>query len=193
IVLSDSEGRELGLIRDIAELEPASRAVLEKALAEVYVIHRITRILEVEREPLTGQIQWRVEIAVDESAAPDAAAADAINIAQLAAGSATANPVSAHDGHPAEEEQKDPEGNLLSKVSVLLHLPLATDKAEPVPEEQAGSVATAERTFEINGHEDVQTARYPHIYLVDTQGNRYEIVDCEALDIESRRAAERFF
>ncbi|MDQ3814334.1 MAG: DUF1854 domain-containing protein, partial [Armatimonadota bacterium] len=37
IVLSDSEGRELGLIGDIAELEPASRAVLEKALAEVYV------------------------------------------------------------------------------------------------------------------------------------------------------------
>lgn len=54
-------------------------------------------------------------------------------------------------------------------------------------------VSTFEREFTIAGQEDVQTARYPHIFIVDTERRRYEILDCESLDADSRKAAERFF
>ena len=54
-------------------------------------------------------------------------------------------------------------------------------------------VPRREVTFFIAGAEDVQTARYPRIFLSDTDGNRYEVPNCEALDLASRRAAERFF
>ncbi|MBW3637309.1 MAG: DUF1854 domain-containing protein [Armatimonadetes bacterium] len=45
----------------------------------------------------------------------------------------------------------------------------------------------------IAGAEDVQTGRYAHIFLTDTSGNRYAIPNSEALDLTSRRMAERFF
>ena len=50
-----------------------------------------------------------------------------------------------------------------------------------------------EVTFEIAGTEDVQNARYPRIFITDTQGLRYEIPNCEELDLTSRRLGEKYF
>lgn len=126
IVLSSLEGDELGTIRRLSELEPTSRQALRAALEGAYRITTILRVIEVEREPLSGQIAWRVEIEPDE---------------------------------PKEE----------------------------------GSTSGKEVTFHLAGAEDVQTARYPHIYFTDLEGNRFQILDCEAMDLASRRASERYF
>jgi len=197
IILSDSNGAEVGLIRDVTELEPSSRDVLQAALQQVYVIKRITRIVEVEREPLTGQTQWRVEIATDEHDGQRASEAEAQLPAPtagdqlvngVAAPAALANNGHNHNGQAAaENHDKSHDSNILDRINLILrHKP--SDESE-----RAGGSLTEECTFLINGHEDVQTARYPHIYIVDTEGKRYEILDCEALDLDSRRAAERFF
>jgi len=126
IVLSSEEGEEIGTIRRVSELDSHSRALLRAALESAYRITTILRVIEVEREPLSGQIAWRVEIESDETA-PDAS--------------------------------------------------------------QGGR----EITFRIAGAEDVQTARYPHIYFSDLDGQRYQILNCEAMDLASRRASERYF
>lgn len=126
IVLYSVEGEELGIVRRLSELDPASRAALGAALESAYRITTITRVLEVEREPLSGQIAWRVEI---------------------------------ESGETDEEN----------------------------------SASGQEVTFRLAGGEDVQTARYPHIYFTDLQGNRFQIVNCEAMDLASRRASERYF
>ena len=36
-----------------------------------------------------------------------------------------------------------------------------------------------EVTFHIAGNEDVQNARYPRIFITDTEGRRYEVPNCE--------------
>jgi len=126
IVLSSSEGEEIGTIRRLSELDEQSRTLLRAALENAYLITTIIRVLEVEREPLSGQIAWRVEIESDETTSDDS---------------------------------------------------------------QAGR----EITFRISGAEDVQTARYPHIYFSDLDGQRFQIPDCEAMDLASRRASERYF
>ena len=124
IVLSSVEGEELGTIRRMAELDPTSRQDLRLALEEAYQITTILRVVEVEREPIGGQITWRVVV---------------------------------------ESSQ------------------------------QGDSHTGRETTFQLAGAEDVQTARYPHIYFSDVDGNRWEIPDCEAMDLSSRRASERYF
>ncbi len=126
IVLSSSEGEELGTIEKLSKLDAVSRDTLRAALENAYHITTILRVLDVEREPISGHITWRVVV-----------------------------------------EASD-------------------DESEDL---QSGR----EATFHLAGAEDVQTARYPHIYFTDIEGNRWEITDCEAMDLASRRASERYF
>ena len=59
---------------------------------------------------------------------------------------------------------------------------------------EPGEVTTGrEVVFHIAGTEDVQNARYPRIFITDTQSRRYEVPNCEALDLASRRMCERYF
>jgi hypothetical protein len=167
IVLSDNDGNEVGVIHRIDDLEPASQAVLREALAREYVLERIVRVLEVEREPLSGHTRWRVELAHDEAVAED----------------------QTPDENEAWNTQDDEEENGKGRLAKMGHfLSFNRDKERGVE-----VVSSHQREFTISGPEDVQTARYPHIFIVDTERHRYEILDCEALDLESRRAAERFF
>ncbi len=204
IIFVDLDGAEIGVIRAIDELDEASQAVLREALQSEYTLERIIKVLEVEREPLSGQTRWRVEIASPDAVEPaetsnrdgsslSPAQQNAIpqsvvqqSAAQPAASSAHLN--GSGSLHPAEETSVDEEERpgTLGKVASLLSL--GRDKSAVEAE-----VSTVEREFTIAGQEDVQTARYPHIFIVDTDRRRYEIVDCEALDVESRKAAERFF
>ena len=187
IVLSDSDGNELGIVRDLSKLEPASREVLQEALQRTYVIERITRILEVEKEPLTGQTRWRVEIAANDRAQPH--------------GTVRASN-SSPNGSPNDSlvEVRNNKKKVLAQIVRIGRRAKASDQGNaPEPGDKVAhdkvvdAIATQEREFFINGQEDVQAARYPHIYIVDVEGNRYEIPDCESLDLDSRRAAERFF
>jgi hypothetical protein len=45
------------------------------------------------------------------------------------------------------------------------------------------------KEFVVPGSEHIYTSRYPRIFLVDEDGNRYEIPDFERLDARSRRLA----
>ena len=151
ISLSDVDGRELGLLRRVADLEPDSRAILEEELDGLYNATIIERVLEIKREPLSNQIRWRVEIETGDDAPP----------APL----------------------------LKSKVRWL-----SRARAKNVDADETDEVTSArERVFYISGTEDVQNARYPRIFIGDTQGNRYEISNCEELDLYSRRLGERYF
>jgi hypothetical protein len=212
ILLYNESEEEMGVLRDIAELDEESRQVLGDALKKVYVIERIVRVLEVEKEALTGQTRWRVELARDEDDAPQqnvtSTVLDQMEPAPLRNGApttgvngSTSNGTNAENGSigngPTENgsamNDSSSDGvvdNTRDDSTILnrLRLRLNRDRVEGEPD-----VATEEREFLINGQEDVQTARYPHIYIVDTDRNRYEIVNCETLDLESRRAAERFF
>ncbi len=204
IVLCDEDGRELGVLRDVNELDAASQEVLREVLSRAYTITRITRVLEVEREALTGQTRWRVEIESDgsganepeeiptvleqlepsaNSSAPSATPSITLN-GSSAATTLVAQNSDSNDASDSNGSEKDD-----TKILGRLRRRLRQDKSD----DGEDAVDTEEREFLISGQEDVQTARYPHIYIVDTERNRYEIPDCEALDLESRRAAERFF
>jgi hypothetical protein len=172
IVLSDNDGHEIGVLHRVADLEPASQAVLREALAREYVLETITRILEVDREPLTGQTRWRVELASDVPTE----------------GEQPAQVENAHDVAEEHSEDDSDDNGKRGLAKVTSFLTLSRDK-----ERSEHSASGHQREFTINGPEDVQTARYPHIFIVDTERNRYEIPNCEELDLESRRAAERFF
>jgi hypothetical protein len=177
IVFSDLDGNEVGVLRSIHDLEESSRIVLQEALAREYVLERITRILEVDKEPLTGQTRWRVELEGEAPGSEPDETANGSTVLQSTSQHSTAHSgkiaVTKTDAHAAEESEDTTKGtvttaNKVNKMANLLH-------------------------FYISGQEDVQTARYPHIFIVDTDRNRYEILNCEQLDIESRRLAERFF
>jgi hypothetical protein len=220
ILLYSENEEELGVLRDLSELDEESRQVLGDALKKAYVIERIVRVLDVEKEALTGQTRWRVELArEDTEPAPQdviltaldqmepapprdegriAAANEGLSngaptngapansspaTGTSAANGSPANGSTANDSDASSETTRD-DSKILSRIRMRLN----RDRVEGEPD-----VATEEREFLINGQEDVQTARYPHIYIVDTDRNRYEILNCEALDLESRRAAERFF
>lgn len=154
IVLSDEEGEEIGVIRHLDALEPASREVLAACLEEIYHLTPILKILDVEREPLSGQVRWRVETEVlgdeeSERAAPEKTAA----VRLLTSAKSEAK----REAKRLEEESRH------------------------------------ELIFFIAGAEDVQTARYPQIFLTDVDGKRYEIANCEALDLNSRRISQQYF
>lgn len=210
ILLYSENEEELGVLRDVAELDEESRQVLGNALKKAYVIERIVRVLDVEKEALTGQTRWRVELAREDADSPQqdvmltaldqlepAPVRDGKHIAEtnetLSNGSPAngtpANGTSATDsssssGSDASGETARDDSKILSRIRLRLN----RERVDGEPD-----IETEEREFLINGQEDVQTARYPHIYIVDTDRNRYEIPNCEALDLESRRAAERFF
>ena len=48
IILKGTDGKELGAIRRVAELDPSSRQVLEAELERIYFTPRITRIRSIE-------------------------------------------------------------------------------------------------------------------------------------------------
>ena len=168
IVLSNEAGEELGVIRRIADLEPCSRELLEEELYERYKTIVIERVLSVKRDPISGLIRWAVEIEHDEGDEP-----------QLAAGLKPGLGV-----------------RLLKKARPK---PVAETIIEPNADGVAGSPLPGEETtgsevvFHIAGTEDVQNARYPRIFIGDTQGRKYEIPNCEELDLNSRRLGERYF
>jgi hypothetical protein len=57
--LRDSDEEEFALVRDPAELDPRSRAALERALAVAGFVFEVTAVLEIEEEVEIRQ--WRVE------------------------------------------------------------------------------------------------------------------------------------
>ena len=164
IVLSDEAGEELGVIRRIADLEPDSRELLEDELYQQYKTIKIERVLSIKRDVVSGLIRWAVEIESDDHEEP-----------QLALGLKPSLGVrllkKARAKSPAENE-----GGAVAEGSLL-------------GEETTGR----EVVFHIAGTEDVQNARYPRIFIGDTEGRRYEVPDCEALDLASRRMCERYF
>lgn len=222
IALSAEDGGELGWVRDLTELDEASREVLDEALQKAYRIERIVRVLKTEKEVLSGQTRWLVEIAAEKNANLNDDAddeSDSNGAAQNGAPSkndgATKNgkALKISKAAPAGNASQDGDGAASTREPKLLRVFSEKDKGDDTPgviekikrkrraasaddETLFGGLSVSEseeRQFLIAGQEDVQTARYPHIFIVDTDRNRYEILDCEALDLESRRAAERFF
>ena len=155
IALSDGDGHEIGIVRRVADLEPDSRAILEDELSRIYDAIIIERVLEIQRDPISGQTKWRVEVESD------------------------------------DDEAAAPLPILKRPVGVKL-LSRARKKTEE--SDLPGEVTSArELTFFIAGTEDVQNARYPRIFIGDTEGRKYEIPNCEELDLVSRRLGERYF
>ena len=175
IVLSNLEGQEVGVVRAIDDLDPESQDVLSDALERAYAIQIITRILKVDREPLTGQSIWRVEVSTQKQPKKSMLRVRGLNSRAW-----------------EKESRRSARRSRLLQARIHWHRRRKLYR-KTVAASEAASVATEERQFTIAGPEDVQTARYPRIYIVDMDGNRYEIPDCEALDLESRQAAERFF
>jgi hypothetical protein len=177
IILVSESGEELGVLRSADDLDDDSRTILQEALDHAYKMEQITRVLEVDKEPLTGQIRWRVELipATSRNAEENAGSGLAVTNTDLGEGNSEAD--DALDTG-ATEDTRERLGIFRRRVR---------------SESTESDISVEEREFFIGGQEDVQTARYPHIYIVDTDRNRYEILDCEALDIESRRNAERYF
>lgn len=164
IVLSNEAGEEIGVIRRVDDLEPNSRELLEDELYQRYRTIVIERVLSVRRDPISGLIRWAVEIESEEH-----------DETQLAVG-------------------------LKPSLGVRL---LKKARAKTAVEANSGGVAEgalpgeettgSEVVFYIAGTEDVQNARYPRIFIGDTQGRKYEIPNCEELDLNSRRLGERYF
>ncbi len=114
IFVYDTDGNEVGMLTDIAELDSASQAILREELEHRYHMPQVQRILKVERLPQTGHTRWQVE----------------------------------------------------------------TDEGI--------------KEFVVPGSEHIYTSRYPRVFLVDEDGNRYEIPNFDRLDARSRRAASEY-
>jgi len=175
IVLTDSDGQEIGVLRDPAQLDPESQDVLTDALERAYAIQNITRILNIEREPMTGQSTWRVEVSTEKPSKTMTFPSRGLSSRAW-----------------RKESNRTSRRSKVLQARIRWHRRRKLDRRMAAASE-AAAIATQEREFTIAGPEDIQTARYPRIYIVDMDGNRYEIADCEALDLESRQAAERFF
>ena len=198
-------------MRAVSDLDDASREVLEEALQKAYRIERIVRVLKVEKEVLSGQARWLVEIATEKNANLNAEDDENDSDIPTENDGASQNGAATTSGKSAPFSDGD--GAASTREPKLLRVFSDKDKDDDAPgviekikrKRRANSAddqtlfgglsvsESEERQFLIGGQEDVQTARYPHIFIVDTDRNRYEILDCEALDLESRRAAERFF
>lgn len=114
LIVYDTEGNEIGVLVDIAELDNQSQQIVREELERRYHMPKILRVLSVERLSQTGHTRWRVE----------------------------------------------------------------TDEGI--------------KEFIVPGSEHIYTSRYPRIFLVDENGNRYEIPNFERLDPKSRRIAAPF-
>ena len=163
VALSDEAGAELGQVRRIADLEPHSRAILEEELERLYHTTIIGRVLEIKRDPLSNQIMWRVEVETE---------ADEPILAPMLA--------------PVPRPKPGVRWLARARAKSEPRAPGATDAAGEL-------LSAREVIFHIAGSEDVQNARYPRIFIGDTQGRRFEIPDCEELDLNSRRLGERYF
>ncbi len=185
IVLNDSEGKEIGILPSLDGLPAEARELLSAELKREYTLERITRIINVEREPLTGQTHWRVELAP-----PDEENADNL-IVEPARGKNLLTTdlkalVKSSNSNVSNGTSNDEESEKTGKLSKVTSRILNRDRSDEEP-------SRLERLFTISGQEDVAVARYPQIFIVDTERRRYEITNCDKLDLESRRAADRFF
>lgn len=115
ISVLDTEGNEIGIIRDLQNIEPTSRSILWEELERIYMMPKIKRVRRIRHERMSGKAIWEVET-----------------------------------DHGAME----------------LRIP-STD--------------------------NIHKARYPRIFIVDEDGRRYEIPNCDALDSRSRRLLARYF
>ncbi len=61
LLVYDTEGNEIGIIVDIAELDKASQAIVREELERRYHMPKILRVLKVERLQKTGHTRWQVE------------------------------------------------------------------------------------------------------------------------------------
>ena len=172
IILSDEAGEELGVVRRLTDLEPDSRELLQDELYQRYKTIIIERVLSVKRDPVSGLIRWAVEVERDERDEPQLApglkpslGVRLLKRARAKAPTETDNSAEGDDG-------------------------VADGSEGALPGEEATG---GEIVFHIAGNEDVQNARYPRIFIGDTQGRKYEIPNCEALDLNSRRLGERYF
>jgi hypothetical protein len=59
ITLLDSDGKEAAVIRNISDLSPSSREVIEYSLNDYYLVPHIKRILSITEK--NGKIHWTVE------------------------------------------------------------------------------------------------------------------------------------
>ena len=151
VMLSDENGAEIGMLRSLQELDVDSRDRLEEWLEQIYRVTLIYKVLDVEREPLSGRVRWRVEV----------------------------------------EALGDEEAEVIDEKVISFRL-LRRSKPDEDEESLAPTLPRREVTFYVTGNEDVQTARYPRVFFTDTDGNKYEIPNYEALDIASRRLADHY-
>ena len=61
LLVYDTDGNEVGIIVDIAELDDASQGVVREELERRYHMPKILRVLKVERLQKTGHTRWQVE------------------------------------------------------------------------------------------------------------------------------------
>jgi len=59
IILIDENNREIGLLRDIKDLDDSSRKILKEELEKIYFIPRITKIRRIKEE--FGVLIWETE------------------------------------------------------------------------------------------------------------------------------------
>ena len=177
IVLSSETGEELGVIRRIADLEPDSRELLEEELYQRYKTIVIERVLSVKRDPISGLIRWAVEIESEEADEPQLAAG-----LKPTLGVRLLKRARAKSALETQRVEAPRENNGAANGDGVADSPLPGEE-----------ITGREVVFHIAGTEDVQNARYPRIFIGDTQGRKYEIPNCEALDLNSRRLGERYF
>ncbi|MFA4029067.1 MAG: hypothetical protein GDYSWBUE_001665 [Candidatus Fervidibacterota bacterium] len=115
ISVLDTDGREIGIIRDLQNIEPASRAILWEELERIYMMPKIKRVRRIRHEKASGGMVWEVETDIG---------------------------------------------------AMELHIP---------------------------NTDNIYKARYPRIFIIDEDGRRYEIPNCDALDSRSRRLLARYF
>lgn len=115
ISVLDTDGNEIGLIRDLHNIEPMSRSILWEELERIYMMPKIKRVRRIKHERMSGKVIWEVETDIGR---------------------------------------------------MELRIP-STD--------------------------NIHKARYPRIFIVDEDGRRYEIPNCDALDSRSRRLLARYF
>lgn len=115
ISVLDTDGNEIGIIKDIQNIESNSRKIIWDELERIYFMPKITRVRRIRHERESGKTVWEVETDV------------------------------------------------------------------------------GRRELRIPSSDNIYKARYPRIFIVDEDGQRYEIPNCDALDSRSRRLLAHYF